>query len=188
MEMELNRALRRSAGAGAEAGFSMIEALIAAAVLLILAIGMIPLFARAMINNSLGNDYTQATAHGLTGLEKPAKIPLNNTDLAGTRIQYVEKGLQSGSPVSDLDWKGTPTSTGKVLWTRTLQQRYYSVTALDDGQLTTDELVTAGSSIAMWNLMEVTTLLDSGKTSAPATKSSGFAGIRQTNFQYLKAF
>jgi hypothetical protein len=180
MEMELNRT--RST---AEAGFSMIEALIAAAVLLIIAVGMIPLFARAMINNTLGNDYTQATAHGLTGLEKPAKIPLQSTDLRGARVQYVAKSLQTGSPVSDLDWKYTQPSV--TVWTRTTQQRYYSVTALDDGQLTTDELVTAGSSIALWNLMEVTTTLDSGKLNS-AGSNAGLAAIRQTNFQYLKAF
>jgi len=185
MEMELKSAARRGAG---EAGFSMIEALIAAAVLLILAVGMIPLFARAMINNALGNDYTQATAHGLTGLEKPEKLPLTNIDLAGTRVQYVEKGLQTGSPVSDLDWKYTPTNATKVVWTRTTQQRYYSVTALDDGQLTSDELLPAGSSLSVWNIMEVTTLLDSGKTNPGARNSGGLAAIRQTNFQYLKSF
>jgi len=185
MEMELKSTVRRGAG---EAGFSMIEALIAAAVLLILAVGMIPLFARAMINNALGNDYTQATTHGLTGLEKPNKLPMTNIDLSGTRVQYVEKGFQTGSPVSDLDWEYTPTNATKVLWTRTTQQRYYSVTALDDGQLTTDELIPAGSSVAVWNLMEVTTLLDSGKADPTHSNPGGLSAIRQTNFQYLKAF
>jgi len=183
MEMEVKTPVRRG-----EAGFSMIEALIAAAVLLILAVGMIPLFARAMINNALGNDYTQATAHGLTGLEKPEKLPMTNIDLGGTRVQYVEKGLQTGSPVADLDWKYIPTDPDKVVWTRTTQQRYYSVTALDDGQLTSDELLPAGSSISVWNIMEVTTLLDSGKTNPGARNSGGLAAIRQTNFQYLKSF
>ncbi|HEX3527477.1 MAG TPA: hypothetical protein VH988_10440 [Thermoanaerobaculia bacterium] len=183
--MELKGLARRGAG---EAGFSMIEALIAAAVLLILAVGMIPLFARAMINNALGNDYTQATAHGLTGLEKPEKLPMTNIDISGTRVQYVEKGLQTGSPVADLDWKYTPTDPDRVVWTRTTQQRYYSVTALDDGQLTTDELIPAGSAVSFWNIMEVTTLLDSGKTNPGSRNSGGLAAIRQTNFQYLKAF
>lgn len=185
MEMEVKDPARRGAG---EAGFSMIEALIAAAVLLILAVGMIPLFARAMINNALGNDYTQATAHGLTGLEKPNKLPMTNTDLAGTRIQFVEKGIQSGSPVGDLDWRYTPTYTNKVTWTRTTQERYYSVTALDDGQLTSDELIPAGSSVSVWNIMEVSSLLDSGKASGTNANPGGLASIRQTKFQYLKAY
>lgn len=180
MEMELKSTAHRGAG---EAGFSMIEALIATAILLILAIGMIPLFAQAILNNSLGSEYTQATAHGLTGLEKPNKLPLTNIDLAGTRVQYVAKGVQSGSAVADMDWTYTPGSV--TTWTRTTQERYYSVTALDDGQLTSDELLPAGSSVSVWNIMEVTSLTDRGK---PSSGTRILASIRQTNFQYLKAF
>jgi len=182
MEMEVKGPARRGAG---EAGFSMIEALVATAILLILAIGMIPLFAQAILNNSLGSEYTQATAHGLTGLEKPNKLPLSNTDLAGTRVQYVAKGVQTGSAVADLDWTYTPSSVIPVMWTRTTQERYYSVTALDDGQLTSDELLPAGSSVSVWNIMEVTALMDRGK---PSPGARILASIRQTNFQYLKAF
>lgn len=184
MEMELKSATRCGAG---EAGFSMIEALIAAAVLLILAVGMIPLFARAMINNALGSDYTQATAHGLTSLEKIKDVPLTNVDLAGTRIQYVEKGLQTGTAVGDLDWKYTPTNPDKVVWTRTTQVRYYSVTALADGQLTSDELIPAGAPISQWQILEVTTLVDSGKINSGGRNAGGLSAIRQTNFQYLKS-
>jgi len=44
-----------------DAGFSIIEALIAAAILLIIALGLLPLFTRSISDNVSGNDATQAT-------------------------------------------------------------------------------------------------------------------------------
>jgi hypothetical protein len=188
--MELKSTARRRAG---EAGFSMVEALIASAILLIIAIGMIPLFARSMVNNALGSDYTQATAHGMTGLEESANKPFQSVDLLPAtgassmqRVQYVGKGMQSGSPVSDPDWQYSATGVN-VLWTRTLRVRTFKVTALDDGRLTDDELVPVSADLGSWDLMEVTEFLDSGK-SRSGVNASGLASIRQTNFQYLKAF
>jgi Tfp pilus assembly protein PilV len=182
------------------AGFSMIEAMIAAGILLIIAIGMIPLFTRSMLNNAMGNDYTQATANGVTELEESANKPFQSVDLlpatgAATmqRVDYVARGLQTGSAVSDLDWQYTkkdPTDSTKtinVMWTRTLRVRTFKVTALDDGQLTDDELASLTSDLGSWDLMEISTLLDSGKSNAGYT-AGGLAAIRQTNFQLLKAF
>jgi len=167
----------------------MIEALIATAVLMIIAIGMIPLFARSMINNALGNDYTQASAHGLTGLEKDWKIPPESVDLGvAQRAQYVRKGLASGTAVTDLDWTYTaPASTDTVLWTRTTQLRLFPISALDDGELTADEAVPIGSSTATYQVMETTTLMDSGKLSS-GSRTAPFAAIRQTSFQFLKTY
>jgi Tfp pilus assembly protein PilV len=187
LEMTTNPVRKPSA----EAGFSMIEALIAAAILLILAIGMIPLFARSMINNALGNDYTQATAHGLTNLEKVWKEPINNVELNLTtgsslqRSQYVRKALQSGSPVTDQDWSYTATSAVPVVWTRTTKVQIFPIGALADGQLTDSEALPAGTPQGSWALMRVTSLVDSGKLSASGV-SSGLAAIRQTSFQFVK--
>src|SRR4051794_18460017 len=70
--MELKSTARRRAG---EAGFLMGGGVIAAALLLVIAIGVIPPFPPSMVNNALGSDYTQATAHGITGLERARTNP-----------------------------------------------------------------------------------------------------------------
>jgi hypothetical protein len=52
--MQDRTAIRRS-----EAGFSVIEGLIAAALLLIITVGVLPLISRSMLNNVKGNDATR---------------------------------------------------------------------------------------------------------------------------------
>ena len=79
--MELTTAGRRPAHAPAAAGFSLIEALIAAAILLIIALGLIPLFSRAITDNVNGNDATQATNGSRTQLEDMLGLPFANTRL-----------------------------------------------------------------------------------------------------------
>jgi Tfp pilus assembly protein PilV len=177
--------------ARSEAGFSMVEALIAAAILLIIAIGMIPLFTHSMVNNALGSDYTQATTFGKTSLERIYKGTLANGDLvltAGTslqRIDYIEKSATKGTPVSDLDWKYTVTNPSALVWTRTMRVRQFSFHAVDDGVLTDAEVLPAGSDTSQWQVKEISLVLDSGKRKAGV--QSPLASIRQTVFQIIKS-
>lgn len=75
---------RRSSSA---AGFSVIEGLIAALLLLVVTLGILPLFSRAMNNNLKGNDSTRQ-ANGATGaFESAVALPFNSgamTVAAGT--------------------------------------------------------------------------------------------------------
>jgi hypothetical protein len=65
-----------------EAGFSIIEGLIAAALLLIVTVGVLPLFDRAMKNNIRGNDSTRQ-ANGVTDeIERLAALPFNGGDMS----------------------------------------------------------------------------------------------------------
>ena len=64
-----------------EAGFSLIEGLIAALLLLVIILGVLPLVSRAMFNNLQGNDATQETNATVDGLEELLSIPLQADDL-----------------------------------------------------------------------------------------------------------
>ena len=66
------------AGRHGAAGFSIIEALIAAAILLIIALGLLPLFSRSISDNVSGNDATQATNGSRTQVEEMLKVPFSN--------------------------------------------------------------------------------------------------------------
>jgi type II secretory pathway pseudopilin PulG len=144
--VELTRFKKRQAHTWrGTAGFSMIEALIAAAILLIIALGLIPLFSRAITDNTNGNDATQATNGSRTQIEDLLQMPFNNLRLTvpagNTQSQAVDSWAQGDKDkVGDPNegWWSTPTGKGTVLWTRTTRVRQYSINGLvEQGHLGT---------------------------------------------------
>lgn len=63
-------------------GFSLIEGLIAAALVLAIALGVLPLFTRSMINNEGGSDYTQISNAAKSRAEELFELPFNSPLLA----------------------------------------------------------------------------------------------------------
>lgn len=151
-----------------EAGFSMIEALIAAGILLIIALGLIPLFARAITDNATGADSTQASNHGKTQLEDFIQLPFNHQELtlaAGdTDRQSAESWAQGTSAIGDTDegwWPGVPTGRGTILWTRRTQVQQFSIEDALNGSLDTP---LAGNTQPIFvHLKQVDVVLDSAK-------------------------
>jgi Tfp pilus assembly protein PilV len=153
----------------AESGFSMIEALIAAAILLIIALGLIPLFTRSILDNNSGNDATQASNHGKTQLEELIQLPFNHQELVvpggSTQSQVVETWTQ-GDPAKTGDanegwWTGAPSGKGRSLWTRTTRVRQYNISDLDDSKL--DTPLAGGTQPVFVHLKEVEVQLQSAK-------------------------
>jgi hypothetical protein len=64
--------------ARAEAGFSVIEGLIAALLLLVVTLGILPLFSRAMNNNVKGNDSTRQANGATDAFETSLALPFNS--------------------------------------------------------------------------------------------------------------
>jgi len=138
----------RPAARRGEAGFSLIEALIAAAILLIIALGLLPVFSRAINDNVTGNDATQATNGSRTQLEELLQMPFNNQRMvvaAGkteteTKDFYTRAKADPGTDTyqigSDSEgWTTTTTDRGPVLWNRTTTVQQYGITDLNDGKL-----------------------------------------------------
>ena len=146
-----------------EAGFSLIEALIAAAILLIIALGLLPVFSRAINDNVTGNDATQATNCSRTELEELLQMPFNNQRMvvsAGqtkteTKDLYTRAkadpstgAYEVGDATEGWTTDATATGRGPVLWNRTTTIRQYSISDLDDnGTLDTslDGSISAGA-------------------------------------------
>lgn len=154
-----------------EAGFSMIEALIAAAILLIIALGLIPLFSRSIIDNNSGNDATQVTNHGKTQLESLIQLPFNHERLevpGGANVSQAAETWttgalnQAGDP-NERWWQGTapPAGSGEALWTRTTRVRQFSISDLDDGVL--DNPQPGGTQPVFVQLKELEVQLENGK-------------------------
>jgi type II secretory pathway pseudopilin PulG len=127
----------------AESGFSMIEALIAAGILLIIAVGLLPVFTRAVQDNVTGNDASQATNNSRTRVEEMLGVPFDNlvmtVPVGSTQRQTIESWAQGTvDQTGDANegwWPNAPTNRGTLLWTRTTRVRQYSISALDDGDL-----------------------------------------------------
>jgi hypothetical protein len=184
--MDMEMTLRRAP----QAGFSMIEALIAAAILLMIALGLLPLFSRSIMDNSNGNDLTQGSNHGRTQLEELIQVPFNNeavTVPGGANELEVMDSWAMGDPDEFNDdnegwWPDEPTDKGTVLWHRTTRVRQFSVSDLDDGRLTEDEALPGGIQANFVHLKQVEVDLENEKS------NSSLGGTRQMTFRVLKPF
>ena len=173
-------------------GFSMLEALIAGAILLFIALGLIPLFARAIRDNETGSDYTQATNGNKSRLEQSLQLPFNDSSLAvpaGTSEGATVDSFAQGDRTKIGDaaegwWPGAPADKGLLLWTRTTRIHQYSMEALDkrakDFVLTPDERAPGGTEPGHVHLKEVEVVLETEK---------GLLGSeRRVTFRLLKPF
>jgi Tfp pilus assembly protein PilV len=140
----------RPASRRGEAGFSLIEALIAAAILLIIALGLLPVFSRAINDNVTGNDATQATNGSRTELEELLQMPFNNQRVvvaggqtkAETKDFYTRAKADASTGAYQIGdategWTADATGRGPVLWNRTTTVQQYGITDLNDGKLDT---------------------------------------------------
>jgi hypothetical protein len=182
VDLELKLDSRRTS-----AGFSIIEALVAALIFLILALGVLPLFARAISDNSSGGDSTQASNHGKGRLEELLQAPFNHQDLevavGALETERVDSWAQ-GNPFQVGDaaegwWDGAPADKGIVLWTRTTRLRQFNVSDLDDGRL--DDPQPGGTQPTFIHLKEVEVRLGN-------SKAGTILGGGGATFQVLKPF
>ncbi|MEM7480605.1 MAG: hypothetical protein AAF481_05485 [Acidobacteriota bacterium] len=123
------RARRPSRG---EAGIGLVEALIAMALLLVVAISILPLFTRSMSNNVAGSQSTQIANQARRQLESLYQLPFNNQALeitAGSE-RLTTDYFSSGDPKVEGDeyWTATaPSGTARTVWTRDTTIRQYSL-------------------------------------------------------------
>ncbi|MES1242877.1 MAG: hypothetical protein ABUT39_14780 [Acidobacteriota bacterium] len=172
-----------------EAGFSLIESLIAALILLFIALGLIPLFARSLRDNTAGNDSTQASNHGKARLEEYLQIPFNNQVIelapASTQTVSTESWTQGDVlQVGDTNegWTaGATTGRGKLLWSRQTTVRQYGITDLDDGALNSP--LPGGTEPVFVHFKEVEVRLESERDTGNA-----LGGGRVFTFRVLKPF
>ncbi len=110
-------------------GFTLIEVLISAALLLVIAIGILPLFTRSIISNAEGYDHTQVANAARARSEEFFQLPFNSPELtllAGTKRVYDEYFSEQTRVWVD----GTVPAGEEALWTRTTTIRQYSVNDL----------------------------------------------------------
>lgn len=119
----------------ADAGFSLIEVLIATALLLLIVIGTIPLFTRSMLNNVQGDEASRATNIAVDDFERLLSLPFDSLPMslpAGSTTLTANDALLLNANL----WHDAATipsgDKARFLRTTTLQQFNIS-DLLDDG-------------------------------------------------------
>jgi type II secretory pathway pseudopilin PulG len=182
-----------------ERGFTFIEGLVATAILLVVAIGILPLFANSISNNSRGSDSTTASNFGKTALENLAQMPFNGTDLliaSGSTQKVLSEWWKPGTgPINDptQGWQSTsPTSSTFTTWTRSTTVEEFGVRdVLNNGALVTP---LDGSTQANFvQLKRITVNVQSSKINTVTALGAGHQGAvlgggENIVLQMVKAF
>ncbi|MCP3961586.1 MAG: hypothetical protein GY719_27405 [bacterium] len=155
----------RTVGKPGEEGFSLVEGLIAAALLLVVAVGILPLFMRALESNISGGRSSQITTFVSADIEAVNQLIVDRDewDLTGSDFLTLDVGTNTGTDFWDIgtlsdgvqparlgdeEWVDEETdATGPILWSRDMVLRKYSlgdVQILAGTDATADALVTVG--------------------------------------------
>ena len=128
--------MRRTARASGAAGFSLIEVLVATLIFFIIAIGIIPLFSRAILSNKAGADATTISHFGLSRLEELTEPPFNSAIMAPA------SGVQEYYSKSDRVWKAgsVPPAGDPGFWIRSTSISQHSLSDLEEDGVLDDPL------------------------------------------------
>ena len=136
--MELTRSADRRRGAGSAAGMSLIEVVIASFILLVIALGVLPLFTRSMASNASGADSTYVAnmaterAEELMQLDyaaEPLRIGLGDQERVYNEVYVAATDTKPEGWIDGTE--ATATTAGRTpQWTRVTTIRQYNVNDL----------------------------------------------------------
>ena len=117
------------------AGFSLVEAILASLILLVVALGVLPLFTRAMASNLSGSESTSLSNMATGRAEELYQLPFDHVQLTvpvGSTERVAEELWTDQAPYWTLDdgEGGAPLPPGRVLWTRQTRIRQFNVNDL----------------------------------------------------------
>lgn len=124
-------------------GFSLVEVLIAMALLTVVLLSLLPLFNRSMVTNATGLEAGRQSALGRAEVEELLQLPFNHELLevtAGTE-RVATDYWSTGSPdrLGDETWRPDVPTPGaglgrqeEALWERTVRVRQYSLNGVVD--------------------------------------------------------
>jgi len=176
-----------------ERGFSLIEVLVAALLLMVIALGLIPLFTRAMLDNANGRDATSSTNFDRSQIEALNAIPFDytvKTLVAGQPYLQTDAYFSRGTLNVDNDsgegWQaGVPSNPAAVRWTRRTRIRQYQAVDIKDGVI--DKPLPGGTDDAFVQLKEVEVMIQ-GTNQSLTSVGNLLGGGPQVTFRKLAAF
>lgn len=160
--------LKRRSG---ESGFSLIEALLASLLLVIVILALVPLFAQSMQNTLAGREYSVASQHGRSLADEYYQLPLDGEELLLPVGESVLEGSDWWDGQQHLWVDTAPTfSPGGALppaWRRDVTVRQYNVNdLLEEGRLANP--LDGGSPAPQVHLREVIVEVESERSGGGA--------------------
>lgn len=117
-------------------GFSVVEVMIASAIFLLIAIGVLPLFTQSIKNNLSGREATEVSNHGRSKVEELLQMPFASPEMTVPTTGSVGETKEYWSD-AEKKWKpgDNPTASEKALWLRTIRIRQYAISDLKDNNV-----------------------------------------------------
>ena len=169
----------RSNADRADSGFSLVEVLIAAGLLLVVSVGILPMFTRSITNNIQGKQATEATNLARSELERLVQLPFNDVELtlvSGTELVRDEKWSKDSYRWYDV----ASFPAGEVdQYSRNVRVRQFNITALADGVLDDSEVLDASADPQTVDLKEIEVRVES--------PPSGMSPGKQVTLRMFKA-
>jgi prepilin-type N-terminal cleavage/methylation domain-containing protein len=175
------KTLRIPEAGGRQSGFSMVESLIAAGIIGIVAIGILPLFTRAMVDNMAGADYTRVTNYAkskeedftrMPYLQPTIQVPAGQTQLLTT--EYMDPSI--------LYWVATKPANPLAVWTRITTYTSYNMYDTDDDKMFNNPIDPGTVGVDGVHVIQAQVQVKSISTIGP------LGGRRTTIVRYLKVF
>ncbi|MDX1501678.1 MAG: prepilin-type N-terminal cleavage/methylation domain-containing protein [Thermoanaerobaculia bacterium] len=153
--------MRTCPPAPVERGFSLLEALVASALLLMIVVGVLPLFTRATIDNLTGFEASQIANLARSQMERCLEHDFDHPEMSIPTGRSRRETVEHYSAAARR-WKTGSTAAGgdRAVWVRTTTVRQYHVSALSDGELEESEALPGGAPAEHVHLKEITVRLD----------------------------
>lgn len=118
-------------GSRRERGFSILEVLVAAVILMVIALGLVPLYSRAIRSNVEGFDYTQVSNFAKSRAEEYRQLPFDNPRLA-VPPGSTELAVDDFFSRNEHEWVATLDAGDTALFTRTTTVRSFHIDDIEN--------------------------------------------------------
>ncbi len=142
-------------------GFSLIEVLVASFFLLVIMMGVLPLFHRATVTNQMSYDNTRAAAFARTEMEGYLQVPFDDPFSAPSPVMSIPGGDTSlvteeyYDPDTETWIAGAPPSGAQYEWSRKVTVRQFNIRAIDNGVLDDVEVLPGNANSLNVHLKQV---------------------------------
>lgn len=185
-----------------EAGFSLVEGLIAAALMLLVVMGILPLFTSAIRANFVGETTMVATNTARSSFEDFLTRDFNDTAMtvpAGAQSLVTQDFWASsvnvaGQPIEPYYWQAVPPAGAMVTWQRTATTRQFNVAAIDASdplqvvQMHDSTPLTGGSDPSFILVKEIEVLLENQAIDLGTRTASTVGGSWGQRVRLYKAY